>query len=426
MHRVSGAVRPWQPAPNDDRGIVRTWGGRVWVAGVFSRLGGQRRRGLAEVDPITGTPLAWNPDVAGVLNGGARFGGVAGLEVGADGHLYASLGPVFHADNAARGVAAGQLTPLTVAYSTATGGRLPWRPTAAGLIALTPDCLLVVGGCLPAAVPAPSNLQVTQADNVVTLTWTLVATPSRSGVRIEAGTVEGRADVIAIDLPADRTSFTAAVPAGRYFARVRALAGSAMGPTTPDVSFAVGPPEVPGAPLELTARTDGPQVTFAWQPPSTGAPPLYSLEAGTARGRRDIGALAVSGAATSLTLTLPVGTYWTRLVAVNAAGRSAPSDEALVDLLPRQVCGASPPQNLAASVVSRVVTITWAPPADGSEDPPRIVAGTVPGGNDIGFITVPPWLTSFSIATPPGVYYVRLEVGCFAIGRSNEVQVVVP
>jgi hypothetical protein len=426
VHRVTGAVLPWQPAPNDDGGIVRTSAGRVWVAGVFSRLGGQRRRGLAEVDPVTGAPLAWNPDVAGVLNGGARFGGVAGFEVGADGHLYASLGPIFLADSSARGVAAGQLTPLTVAYSTATGGRLPWRPTAAGLIAVTPDCLLVVGGCLQAAVPAPTNLQVTLADNVVTLTWTLAATPSRSGVRLEAGTVEGRADLIAIDLPADRTSFAAAVPAGRYFARVRALAGPATSLTTPDVSFAVGPPDVPGAPLDLTARTDGPQVTFAWQPPSTGAPPLYSLEAGTARGRRDIGALAVSGAATSLTLTLPVGTYWTRLVAVDPAGRSAPSADALVDLVPRQVCSASPPQNLAASVVNRVVTLTWDPPADGNEDPPRIVAGTVPGGRDVGFITVPPWLTSFSIAAPPGVYYVHLEVGCFTIATSNEVQVAVP
>ena len=134
----------------------------------------------------------------------------------------------------------------------------------------------------------------------------------------------------------------------------------------------------------------------------------------------------MSGAATSLTLPLPVGTYWTRLVALNAAGRSAPSDDVLLDLVPRQVCSASPPQHLAASVVNRVVTLTWDPPADGTEAPPRIVAGTVPGGRDIGFITVPPWLTAFSIAAPPGVFYVRLEVGCLTIAASNEVQVVVP
>jgi hypothetical protein len=419
-------VLPWQPAPNDDGGIVRTSSGRVWVAGAFSRLGGQRRRGLAEVDPITGVPLAWNPDVAGVLNGGAAFGGVAGLEVGADGHLYASLGPTFLADSSARGVAAGQLTPLTVAYSIATGERLPWRPTAVGLLAATPDCLLVAAGCLPAAVPAPANLQVSLSDEVATLTWTLSATPARTGVRLEAGTAEGRADLVVIDLPADRTSFSSPVLAGRYFARVRALAGPATSLTTPDVSFAVGPPAVPGAPLNLTARTDGPQVTFAWQPPSTGAPPEYSVEAGTAPGLRDIGALPVSGAATGLTLTLPVGTYWTRLVAVNPAGRSAPSADVVVDLVPRQVCSASPPQHLAASVVNGVVTLTWDPPADGNEDPPRVVAGTVPGGSDIGFVTVPPWLTSYSIAAPPGVYYVHLEVGCFTIGRSNEVQVIVP
>ncbi len=426
VHRVTGAVQSWQPATNADGGIVRTAGGRVWLAGVFTRVGGQSRHGLAEVDPATGAPLPWNPDVGGVLSGGSTFGGVHRVEIASDGYLYAWLGPSLVSDTWARGVAAGQLTPLVLVYSTASGSRLPWRPAVTGLVALTPDCAVAPSGCLVEAVPSPANVQVSVVDHAVTITWTLPVTPARTGVRLEVGTVENRADLLALDLPADQASFTAAAPPGRYVARVRALAGPATSLTTPDVSFAVGPPGVPGAPLDLTARRDGARVTFAWNPPSTGAPPQYDLEAGTARGQRDIGALAVAGGATSVTLTLPAGTYWTRIVAVNEAGRSAPSAEAVVDLVPRQSCRSSPPLNLAATVSNRVVTLTWDPPADGSEAPPRIVAGSVPGGSDIGTLTAPAFATTFSIAAPPGTYYVRLEVGCFVIGRSNEVQIVVP
>ena len=425
VHRVTGALQAWQPAPNADGGSVRTAAGRVWIAGEFTRVGGQPHRGLAEVDPSTGAPLPWNPDVAGVLSGGSVFFGVQRVEIADDGHLYASLGPSFSSEMP-RAVAAGQLTPLALVYSAANGGRLPWRPADANVIAITPDCVVVQGGCLPPAVPSPTNLDVSVADHIVTITWTLPVTPAMNGVRLEVGTVEGSADLLALDLPPNQASFTAAAPPGRYVARVRALAGPATSLTTPDVSFAVGPPNVPGAPLDLTARRDGARVTFAWQPPSTGVPSHYELEAGTAPGQRDIGALSVAGGATSLTLTLTAGTYWTRLVAVNQAGRSAPSAEAMVDLVARQSCSTSPPLNLAASVSNRVVTLTWDPPADGSEAPPQIVAGSVPGGSDIGTLTAPPFTTTFSIAAPPGTYYVRLEVGCFTIGKSNEVQVVVP
>ncbi|MGD9906862.1 MAG: hypothetical protein AB7U83_25640, partial [Vicinamibacterales bacterium] len=130
--------------------------------------------------------------------------------------------------------------------------------------------------------------------------------------------------------------------------------------------------------------------------------------------------------ATSASLVAPVGTFWTRLVAVNAAGRSAQSAEVFLNTVPPQSCSTSPPRNLGATVAGRIVTLTWDPPEDGSEDPPRILVGSAPGQTDIGSITAPAYATSFSVAAPPGTYYVRLEVGCFAVGTSNEVQVVVP
>jgi hypothetical protein len=426
VHRQTGAVLPWNPAANTPRGLVRTSGGRVWAAGDFTRIGGQRRRGLAELDPVSGAALPWNPDLPGLLSGGTTYPGIANLEIGADGLLYASIAPGFFSAGVARAVAAGQITPGLVVYSPATGRRLPWQPAAGGMIAVQPDCFLTVEGCLPRAIPAPTDLQVTQSGATLAFNWTLPAAPSRTGVRLEVGTVAGRADLIAIDLPADRQTFSAAAPPGRYFARVRALAGVATSPTTPDVSFAVGPPAVPGAPLDFSVVADGARATFAWQPPSTGAPLQYELQVGSREGSRDLAAIALPGAATSWSVNAPVSTYWTRLVAVNAAGPSAPSNEAFLDLVPKQSCSTVPPVNLTATVVNRVVTLSWAYPPDASDDPPRIVAGSAPGLSDLATIQAPPYSTSFSVAAPPGTYYVRLMVGCFTTASSSEVQVVVP
>ena len=224
VHRVTGAVQSWQPATNADGGIVRTAGGRVWLAGVFTRVGGQSRHGLAEVDPATGAPLPWNPDVGGVLSGGSTFGGVHRVEIASDGYLYAWLGPSLVSDTWARGVAAGQLTPLVLVYSTASGSRLPWRPAVTGLVALTPDCAVAPSGCLVEAVPSPANVQVSVVDHAVTITWTLPVTPARTGVRLEVGTVENRADLLALDLPAE-SSF---VHCGRAAGALRG-AGSGAG-----------------------------------------------------------------------------------------------------------------------------------------------------------------------------------------------------
>ena len=291
VHRVTGAVQPWRPAPDVGGGLVRASGGRVWVAGEFGRVGGLRRRGLAELNPITGLALPWNPDVSGVLSGGVTVAGVGGLEIGGDGNVYASVGFFVFSDGPVHAVAAGQITPLTLAYSLATGRRLPWRPASSGMIAVQPDCLLTTGGCLPAAIAGPTDLQLTQSGASLAFTWNLPVSPSRTGVRLEVGSVEGRADLFNLDLPANQQSYSVVAPPGRFFARVRAVAGAATSLTTPDVSFAVAPPSVPGAPLNFTAIADGTRITFAWTPPTTGVPPRYEIEAGTAEGRRDVGAV---------------------------------------------------------------------------------------------------------------------------------------
>ncbi len=424
---TTGALLPWQPVVDATPVVVRAAAGRAWIGGIFSRVSGQRRRGLAEVDAVTGAVTPWNPDVLGVSEGGYSYGGIRDLAIGPDGHLYAAVGspfPSFSGPVTGRPTVGGQATGATAAFSMATGQRLPWTPTRAGMLAVLPDCLVTFGGCLPRSPAPPSALQMTQANGTTTLSWTLPPSSARTGVRLDVSATEGRPPLLTLDLPANQTTFTATAPPGSYAVRVRTLEGLVASIPTADVTFSAGPP-VPGAPLDATVVADGPRVTFRWQPPSTGAPQQYLLEGGTSDGRSDLGALPLPGTATSATFDLPAGMYFTRLVSVNGGARSGPGRELLIDTRPRQSCSAAAPTGLIASVSGRVVTFSWTPGADGSDSPPTLIAGTSPGASAI-YLEMPAYATSFSIAAPPGTYYARLGNGCLSQTTSNEVMVVVP
>ena len=89
------------------------------------------------------------------------------------------------------------------------------------------------------------------------------------------------------------------------------------------MSFTVG--DAPGIPGLPSARQDGGAVTLEWRPPTSGGAPVrYLLAAGSAPGSANLGVFD-AGANNSLTAVAPPGTYFTRVVAVNAAGQSPPS-----------------------------------------------------------------------------------------------------
>ncbi len=428
VRKSTGELLPWRPSPDDDARVVRAAGGRVWVGGDFHRIGGQRRRGLAELDPTTGAALGWNPDVPVGISAGGLTRDVSHIMVGPGDVLYVTI------TGASGAVVSGQETTSTVAFSTLTGRRLPWRPDAAAGTTL-PDCLGTWNGCFGPGISPPTNLRVGQAGARVTLQWTPpAAAPARGGVRLEVGSAEGRADLYQIDLPATQTSFMATAPAGSYFARVRSLAGGRVSMSTPDVSFAVGPPDVPAAPLDVTGVTEGTRLTLAWQPPSTGAPAAYRFEAGSSRGQSNLASITLPGSATAYTVDAPIGFYWGRLRAVNGAGASAASNEVLLDVgAARQIfCGDGPPEapgGLMAAVAGRTVTLTWQPSGDGSRaDAQRILAGSAPGLADLAALDTTPAVTSLSVAAPPGTYYVRVIAlnACGGSPASNETMVVVP
>lgn len=86
----------------------------------------------------------------------------------------------------------------------------------------------------------------------------------------------------------------------------------------------------PPSPRGLAARVTGSSVTLTWNASQGGSAVSYVLEAGTAPGMSNA-ARANVGAVTSLAVhAVPANTYYVRIVAVNGAAASAPSNEIVV------------------------------------------------------------------------------------------------
>ena len=110
---TTGAVLPWNPAPN---GLVNAIavsddGATVYVGGLFTSIGGQTRLRLAALSAATGSATGWNP---------APDGEVRALALAPGGVIY--VGGFF-------GVVAGQPRRKLAAVSTATGAAVAgWDP----------------------------------------------------------------------------------------------------------------------------------------------------------------------------------------------------------------------------------------------------------------------------------------------------------
>lgn len=63
LDATTGEVTPWNPNPNNVVGPIRVSGNTVYVAGAFETIGGQPRTCLAALDAQSGEVLPWNPGV---------------------------------------------------------------------------------------------------------------------------------------------------------------------------------------------------------------------------------------------------------------------------------------------------------------------------------------------------------------------------
>jgi hypothetical protein len=205
---------------------------------------------------------------------------------------------------------------------------------AEGSSAPSNEVVVVVEPAPPCTSPpdAPSNLSSAMIGDFVTLNWTAPATGCAvAGYAVLAGSAPGLADIAVINLGAV-TSVSVTAPAGTYFVRVMSFNTFGVSPTSNEITVvSAGPCSTPpDAPSNLTVATLGNVITLNWSGPVGGCPATgYIVQAGSAPGASDL-ALFDVGAATSLTVAAPPGTHHVRVIARNAFGNSAPSNEVTV------------------------------------------------------------------------------------------------
>lgn len=173
---------------------------------------------------------------------------------------------------------------------------------------------------------APGTLAASGGDVLATLGWG--AAFGASGYVVEAGSGPGLANVAVLNVGA-RLDYQTPAPPGIYFVRVRGRNDCGVGPASNEVIVQVGGPP-PEPPTNLQHAIAGRTVTLSWDAPTTGAPPTsYRLEAGNAPGLANLATATTAGLAFVVT-SVPGGTYYVRVRAVNATGPSAPTPDAVI------------------------------------------------------------------------------------------------
>ncbi len=164
------------------------------------------------------------------------------------------------------------------------------------------------------------------------------------------------------------------------------------------------PAAAPATPAAFGAVVSGSTVTLSWTPAATGAAATaFQIQAGSAPGAANYGAVSVTG--TSLVVPdVPNGSYYLRVLAMNAQGASAPTADRVVTVGPA-LPGA--PRNVAASAgAGGLVTVSWQAPASGGAPVSYLlVAGYTPGASTF---QAPVTGTSVSGVVPSGTYYLRM------------------
>jgi uncharacterized repeat protein (TIGR03803 family) len=187
----------------------------------------------------------------------------------------------------------------------------------------------------------------------------------------------------------------------------------------------------PVAPTGLAASVTGQTVVLTWTPPSSGgAPTSYMLQAGSASGLANIANANTGSALPILTATgVPGGTHFFRVLAQNASGTSASSNEITVRVAADCATTPGAPAALGGTVIGSDVTLNWQAPAGGCASTSYVVqAGSSPGLSNLANFSTGSAATSFAASgVPAGLYYVRvLAVNAGGTsGPSNEAPVAV-
>lgn len=276
----------------------------------------------------------------------------------------------------------------------------------------------------------PTSVVASVSGNALSLTW---GAPNQGAAvtnyTLLARVVPGGPVLVTLPLGAV-TSFNVAAPDGIYFLSLTATNAFGTSPeSAPAVAVVPQAAPVPGAPVGLAASVLGSTATFTWNAPATGgAPSGYTLLAGLTPGFVTPFAvlpLPVSPRAFAVP-GIPPGVYYVRLVASNAGGAGAASNEVVVTVAAPALPTA--PALNPAVVSGSTVSFSWTPGAGGGAPTSYVLLASVtPGGPVIASLPVSG--TSISVpGVPSGAYYVRVA-GVNSVGTgapSSPVTVVVP
>ncbi|MGD9903379.1 MAG: S8 family serine peptidase [Vicinamibacterales bacterium] len=331
---------------------------------------------------------------------------------------------------------AATVTQVLTAFST-TGTTINDTRTSGGaphpLININAARLALAGGGggLPGV---PGSFTATVSGNTINMSWSASADAGSDTTNAPATNYNLIARLSAAGAPAvvlplgNVTSFAVAAPNGVFFLSVQGTNGAGAGPESNQVQVTVpAVPAAPGSPTGLVANVVGNSATFTWNAPASGGPVAnYLLQAGNSSGATIV-QVPLGPAPTSFAVGgIPPGTWFVRVLAQNAGGSSAPSNEVQFNIVGPQPPGA--PTLNTPVVMGNNVSLSWAAGAGGAPTSYTLVAAASPGGTP--FLSVP-GLTGTSIGfggVPSGTYHLRL-IAVNALGASpasNEVALVVP
>jgi hypothetical protein len=180
--------------------------------------------------------------------------------------------------------------------------------------------------------PAPTNFAAVVNNLNVTFTWN--ASAGATSYNLEVGFGPGLTNAFNGNVGNTTIIPNAQGPAGNYFGRVRANGpGGTSGPSN-EVNFTLGgggpgPCQIPPPPGNLTFQKNGFNVVLNWL--AAAGATSYEVQVGSAPGQSNLLTINV-GNITNLPAFGPPGTYFVRIVAINACGRSGASNEVTIVL----------------------------------------------------------------------------------------------
>ena len=205
-------------------------------------------------------------------------------------------------------------------------GRYYVRVRAVNAFGLGPpsnEVVLTVGPA-PVAAPGAPTLNGSVNNNVISLTWS----PSTSGGAptsywLEAGSSPGSVDLYNGNIGAG-TAINATVTPATYYVRVRGVNAGGAGPVSNEGVFTTTGCAFPAVPTGLHFTRNGSVVTVQWN--VTPGAVEYFLRAGSAPNNANL-YNGTNGRFTSVSASVPPGTYYVRVQAVNDCGPGGLSAE---------------------------------------------------------------------------------------------------